>query len=44
VLIKNWFAYTSPVSNFIHRSAVVTRGSKYLKGRSQQECSTLIAR
>jgi hypothetical protein len=32
MLIENRLAYASSVGNFIHRSAVVTRGSKDFKG------------
>jgi hypothetical protein len=36
MLVENWLAYASSISNFIHRCAVVTRGGKYFKGGGQQ--------
>jgi hypothetical protein len=44
MLIENGLANASSVSNFIHRSAVVTSGSKDFKGGGKQKRSPLVAR
>jgi hypothetical protein len=44
VLIKDWFAYASPVCNFIHCRAVVTSNGENFKRCRKQERPSLIAR